>query len=306
MALSEQLTKLADSWRSSRLVPRKPRPARKRPGDETRADLEQDIDSARASAQAQADRLRAAAEESKGDISAWWTACRRPGTSARPTCGSTWRARGRARRARGREKSRHRRGGRDVRNRLRLRGGGEAEHAVLDAALARMEADEAAARVGANAEAKPIENANSRRAGRLRRRRLARPRYSNCTGGTLHVEGRQPSGDRDPERGTESFRVSAREERDRIAMLRSRGQFFWLDISLSETRLSDLGKALDLPERALQPLSVRTAHRGSQQASTPNGSTSPSHTTATSSPTRSQATPPTDALRPGEHTRQRY
>ena len=76
-------------------------------------------------------------------------------------------------------------------------------------------------------------------------------------------------------------------------MLRSRGQFFWLDISLSETRLSDLGKALDLPERALQPLSVRTAHRGSQKASTPMGSTSPSHTTATSSPTKSQATPPT-------------
>ena len=56
-----------------------------------------------------------------------------------------------------------------------------------------------------------------------------------------------------------------REERDRIAMLRSRGQFFWLDISLSETRLADLGEALDLPERALQPLNVRPAHPGSQK-----------------------------------------
>jgi magnesium transporter len=55
------------------------------------------------------------------------------------------------------------------------------------------------------------------------------------------------------------------EERDRIAMLRSRGQFFWLDISLSETRLADLGETLDLPERALQPLNVRPAQPGSQK-----------------------------------------
>jgi magnesium transporter len=115
------------------------------------------------------------------------------------------------------------------------------------------------------AERERIENPNSRRAGRLRPRRLASPCYSNRTGGTLHVEGRRPSGDRDPERGTPIVQGLGREERDRITMLRSRGQFFWLDISLSETRLADLGKALDLPERALQPLNVRPAHPGSQK-----------------------------------------
>ena len=38
-----------------------------------KADLEDDIDSTRASAEAQADKLRAKAEESRGSISAWWT-----------------------------------------------------------------------------------------------------------------------------------------------------------------------------------------------------------------------------------------
>ncbi len=81
----------------------------------------------------------------------------------------------------------------------------------------------------------------------------------------MHVEGRRPSADRDPERGTEIVQGLGRAERDRIAALRSSGQFFWLDISLSETRLADLGEVLDLPERALQALNVRPAHPGSQK-----------------------------------------
>jgi hypothetical protein len=38
-----------------------------------RADLEQDVKTAQASAQAQADKLRATAEANKGKISVWWT-----------------------------------------------------------------------------------------------------------------------------------------------------------------------------------------------------------------------------------------
>ena len=151
-------------------MPRKPRPARKRPGDETRADLEQDIDSARASAQAQADRLRAAAEESKGNISAWWTGVQK-----------AWDERA----AHVREHMESKKAEHDVRAAERKVDTAEAdatfaidfayaavveaEHAVLDAALARMEADEALRGSARTPEAKPIENANSRRAGRLRR-----------------------------------------------------------------------------------------------------------------------------------------
>ena len=46
--------------------------------------------------------------------------------------------------------------------------------------------------------------------------------------------------------------------------LRERGEFFWIDISLSETELADLGKALDVPERALQELAFGPAHRRSR------------------------------------------
>ena len=70
---------------------------------------------------------------------------------------------------------------------------------------------------------------------------------------------------RNPERETQIVQGLGREERDRIAALRSSGQFFWLDISLSETKLADLGKALDLPERALKPLNVRPADPGSHK-----------------------------------------
>jgi magnesium transporter len=53
-------------------------------------------------------------------------------------------------------------------------------------------------------------------------------------------------------------------ERDRLAALRQSGQFFWLDISLSETSIADLGNALDLPEPALQRLDFASNHRASR------------------------------------------
>ena len=44
------------------------------------------------------------------------------------------------------------------------------------------------------------------------------------------------------------------ERRERVAALRKRGDFFWLDAALSETGLDDLVDALDIPERASQAL----------------------------------------------------
>ena len=43
-------------------------------------------------------------------------------------------------------------------------------------------------------------------------------------------------------------------KRDRIRALREAGRFFWVDVSASETRRSDLGEALGIPEPALQAL----------------------------------------------------
>jgi magnesium transporter len=43
-------------------------------------------------------------------------------------------------------------------------------------------------------------------------------------------------------------------ERDRIAALRKGGRFFWVDVSLSETSVDDLGEALDIPDRVQRSL----------------------------------------------------
>ena len=43
-------------------------------------------------------------------------------------------------------------------------------------------------------------------------------------------------------------------KRDRIRALREARRFFWVDVSASETRRSDLGEALGIPEPALQAL----------------------------------------------------
>ena len=152
MAVSDQLTKLADELRklSARAQEAETRAGSAR--DKAKADLEQDVDSARASTQAHADELRAKAEERKGSISAWWTNVQK-----------SWddhvaEVRGHLET----KKEQH-----DVRVAQRRAETAdadaefaidfaysavvEAEYAVLDAVLARKEADELAATAGATA-----------------------------------------------------------------------------------------------------------------------------------------------------------
>jgi hypothetical protein len=66
MALSDELTKLA-----ARAKEAETRTAAAR--DEARADLEREVESARAAALAQAEKLRQGAEEGKAEVSGWWT-----------------------------------------------------------------------------------------------------------------------------------------------------------------------------------------------------------------------------------------
>jgi hypothetical protein len=44
--------------------------------------------------------------------------------------------------------------------------------------------------------------------------------------------------------------------RERVAVLREQGRFFWLDVSLSETSRDDLVDALRVPERVLAALAL--------------------------------------------------
>ena len=152
MPLSDQLTKLSDELTKLAARANEAEARAKAAHDETKADLEQDIDSARASAQAQADKLRATTEESKGNISAWWTGVQR-----------SWDERA----AQVREHVDSKKAEHDVRTAQRRADNAEAdatfaidfayatvveaEYAVLDAALARIESDEAAERRGAPA-----------------------------------------------------------------------------------------------------------------------------------------------------------
>jgi magnesium transporter len=53
--------------------------------------------------------------------------------------------------------------------------------------------------------------------------------------------------------------------RERAAAMRAQGRFFWLDVSLSETRLDDLAEALAIPDAALDALQ---ASRGGPTART--------------------------------------
>src|SRR6185295_16339937 len=55
-----------------------------------------------------------------------------------------------------------------------------------------------------------------------------------------------------------------RPERDRVTALRERGEFVWIDVSLNETELADLGEALDIPERVLHQLAPEPTHHGSR------------------------------------------
>lgn len=65
MALSDELTKLTDRAKEA-----EDRAAAAR--GKTEADLEQEIATVRAAAEAQAQKLRQAADESKGKLSVWW------------------------------------------------------------------------------------------------------------------------------------------------------------------------------------------------------------------------------------------
>lgn len=73
MAVSGQLTKLADELTklAARAQDAENRATEAR--GKARADLEEDRDAARASAQAQSEKLHAKAEEGRGNISAWWS-----------------------------------------------------------------------------------------------------------------------------------------------------------------------------------------------------------------------------------------
>ena len=73
MAVSGQLTKLADELTKLAARAQEAENRATAARSKARADLEQDRDSARASAQAQSEKLHAKAEESRGNISAWWT-----------------------------------------------------------------------------------------------------------------------------------------------------------------------------------------------------------------------------------------
>jgi hypothetical protein len=145
MTLSDELTKLA-----SRTKEAETRTAAAR--DEARADLERQVESARAAARAQAEKLREGAEEGKAKASGWWTDVQR-----------SWNAQV----ARAREDVESKKEKHDV-HRAEVRADDaesyasfaidlayssvvEAEYAALDAVLARKEADQLAADAGATA-----------------------------------------------------------------------------------------------------------------------------------------------------------
>lgn len=145
MALSDELSKLA-----ARAKEAETRSAAARDG--ARADLEREVESARAGAQAQAEKLRQRAEEGRAEVSGWWTDVQK-----------SWNAQvTRVRADVEGKKEKH-----DV-HMAQVRADDaegyasfaidlaysavvEAEYASLDAVLARKEADEMAAEAGATA-----------------------------------------------------------------------------------------------------------------------------------------------------------
>jgi hypothetical protein len=152
MAVSEQLTKLADELTKLAARAQEAESRATAARGKARTDLEQDIESARASAEAQSEKLHAKAEESKGSISAWWTDVQK-----------SWDAHV----AELRDRVETKKAERDVHVAQRRAENAEAdaafaidfaygavveaEYAVLDAVLARTEADELAQGAGATA-----------------------------------------------------------------------------------------------------------------------------------------------------------
>lgn len=152
MAVSEQLTKLADELTklAERAQEAENRGAAAR--SKAKADLEREVTSARASTQAQAEKLHAKAEESRGSISAWWADVQK-----------SWDAHA----AELRDRVETKKAQHDVHVAQRRAENSEAdaefaidfaygavveaEYAVLDAVLARMEAEELTQGAGATA-----------------------------------------------------------------------------------------------------------------------------------------------------------
>ena len=152
MAVSEQLTKLADELTKLAARAQEAENRATAARSKARADLEQDRDSARASAQVQSEKLHAKAEESRGSISAWWADVQK-----------SWDAHV----AEIRDRVESKKAGHDVHVAQRRAENAEAdaafaidfaygavveaEYAVLDAVLARMEAEELTQGAGATA-----------------------------------------------------------------------------------------------------------------------------------------------------------
>jgi hypothetical protein len=143
MAVSDQLNKLAD--RTKELEDRAAAAQGK-----TKADLEADVERARRAAQTQADGLRQSAEASKGKISAWWDDTQRSWNEHMAAV---------------RKDVDDKRSAHDLKSAQKAADRAdddaafavdyayaaveEAEYAVLDAALAHMDADELAGKTGA-------------------------------------------------------------------------------------------------------------------------------------------------------------
>ena len=142
MALSDELAKLA-----ARAKETETRAAAA--GSKARADLEQEVSSAREAAQAQGDKLRQKAADSEGRVSDWWVDAQkswnervdavREDIEGKKTAHDVGKARRRAERA-------------EDDAMLAIDAAywavTEADYAVLDAVLARMDADDAAAAAG--------------------------------------------------------------------------------------------------------------------------------------------------------------
>jgi hypothetical protein len=142
MAVSEQLTALVD--RAKKAEQRAEAAGGKAP-----ADLEQDVATARASAEARAAELRQAADAHKGKLSVWWHDLERSWNAHIATIREDVDAK-RAEHSAERAKHRAERADEDAAFAcdFALAAIEEAEYAVLDATLAKQKAEEQAERVG--------------------------------------------------------------------------------------------------------------------------------------------------------------
>jgi hypothetical protein len=143
MALSDQLFKLAT--RAKELEDRGAAAQQK-----ARADLEKQVSDARESAQAQAERLRKSADETKGGISAWWANVGRSWNDHLDDVRKNVEAKKAAHDAKTAQKAAEQADG-DAAYAVdyAIAAVEEAEYAVLDAALAHKEADDLAQGAGA-------------------------------------------------------------------------------------------------------------------------------------------------------------